>query len=222
MEEKLAQSRRRGRTLQYALIISVVLALALTAVVAMFYIEVVNQRDAGYRAQYATVLDVIRVAPVLNHTIHHMIYSHDLYYGNSSYERQVRFAYGDFAEGTLLQLSSECRSISALYDVGTERNSVFSNLSDSFAVFANAVHSGYSRLDCGFLELGSNYTSEMENASVTMVRICALLSDGVRPDVDGLENPYDVLAGIELAEVDHYSARVCIAASYAWHAFDLP
>lgn len=219
---------RRSRWRYLIIAIGIVAILIFAALSAMLYSQTTDQRNSLYRAQAETVRDITRVIPFVNTTIHLMTSGISIYgIPNASWENGAwdidagaRFAYGDASDGLLERLSSECKSISVMYDVGTESNRVFTNLSVRFEVFMDAVWEGMTRLKTSDQQLGTNYTSEMENASAAMVQIGRLLLGGFEPSVDVQKHPYDVLAGIDLPEIDYYSAIMSLAAYYATHAFD--
>jgi hypothetical protein len=168
-----------------------VVILVLSVVALLYARQAEDYHDAKYKAQYLLVSAVVSGIPVATDAVEDML--------DSEMDNGFRRSAARYAQATLESIAQACSGIQVMYPSEHDQSVTFRGLAEAFHAFANATQDGYVQLTDPTPELSTELRDSLVSAMPIAGGIATLVSEGIDPEIDWMECPYDLLSGMDLA-----------------------
>lgn len=185
--------------------VSVAAILAFSALAAFYYVQAEDYRESKYRAQFQTVNEMITFLPIANTTVDTML--------DGDEDNGIRRAAALSGTRIMEMLAGDALSLSVMYVEDDERHTALFALGGAFSGVAALIFEGYEVLSGPAHDLTDDLVTALRTATGIMTAILAYLQQGLVPGVDGIAEPYHVVAGMPLDSISSAAAALDAAVS---------
>lgn len=191
-------------------VIAVAAILIFSLLAALYYGQAMDYRDAKYKAQYVLVNEILTTIPLAVENITDAV--------NDMLDNGWRRSAALTASALAHNVQDACTAISAMYSDENDRSSVFSHLAEAFGALSAGAYGAYVELSTGAgpyeeHDLSADTDASLREAIGILEEVGALVSEGVDPDIVWYSDPYDVLDGMYLQELD--AAALSLSEAFA-------
>lgn len=186
------------RVLFLLLGVTVAMLLVFATLSVFFYYQSEDFRTSKYKAQYVAVEEVVDAIPRMNDAIEEVL--------DDGLDNGYRRSAAKYVQATAEALSGSCRVIGVMYPSDDARSVTFIALSTSFAELAETAGTAYDQLTDPTPEVSAEVSLALDVSVGIAASIGVLVYEGVDPDIDWMESPYDLLDGMDIAALGALAA----------------
>ena len=155
-----------------------------------FYYQSEDFRTSKYKAQYVAVENVVDAVPLMNDAVAEVL--------DDTLDNGYRRSAAKYVQATAEAISGSCNVIGVMYPSGDARSETFLSLSASFAELAGTAEEAYNQLTDPTPEVSTEVSTALDSSADIAASIGVLVYEGVDPEVDWMESPYDLLDGMDI------------------------
>jgi cytochrome bd-type quinol oxidase subunit 2 len=185
--------------------VSVAAILAFSALAAFFYTQAEDYRESKYRAQFQTVNEMVTFLPVANTTVATML--------DTDEDNGIRRAASLSGTRILELLAGDALSLAVMYVEDDERHAALFALGGAFSGVAALIFEGYEALSGPAHDLTGDQAAALRTATGIMTAVLGYLQQGLVSGVDGIAEPYHVVAGMPIDSISSAAQALDAAVS---------
>jgi len=187
------QGRKKLNAFMIVIGIAVAVILIFSVLTVMFYGQAQDFKASKYKAQYVLVDDIVKSVPLATSAMSDVI--------DDDIDNGWRRSSAQYALATVEGLSTSCYGIEVMYPDGEEKSTTFQALLAGMEALASTLETAYTQLTSPSRDVSDSVQLSLQNSSSLLSSIATLVAQGVDSTIDWMTSPYDLLDGMDLAQL---------------------